>query len=110
MKVEFDGATYLEHVSYNAAGQALLTVLGNNTMTRQAYDPLTGGLLRTRTEKYTLNTSDPNKTIYQPGTSSALRQDDSYISDLIGDTLCHINLLFNSGVNGTWHTQRWLRQ
>lgn len=42
--------TYVEAVGYDARERRILTVTGNGTMTRQAFDDATGRLLRTRTE------------------------------------------------------------
>lgn len=50
--ITLDGTDYVRHVAYNAKGQRTLLAMGNDMMTRYAYDPLTYRLLRIRTEKY----------------------------------------------------------
>ena len=39
--VQLDGTTYIDRIAYNARGQRILMALGNNTMTRYAYDDTT---------------------------------------------------------------------
>ena len=39
--VELDGATFVDHIAYNAKGQRALIAYGNGVMTRYAYDPRT---------------------------------------------------------------------
>ena len=52
-RVELDGATFVEHIAYNAKGQRTLIAYGNGVMTRYAYDPQTFRLCGMRTERYT---------------------------------------------------------
>src|SRR5262249_35909319 len=49
--VELDGAPYVSHMAHNARGQRLLIAYGAGVMTRYAYDPLTFGLARLRSER-----------------------------------------------------------
>ena len=49
-RLDVDGTTYVERLSYNARGQRRLCVLGNGVMTRYAYHPRTFRLARLRSE------------------------------------------------------------
>jgi RHS repeat-associated protein len=49
-KIQLDDAVYVERIAYNARGQRVLIVYGNNVMTRYAYDPKVFRVARLRTE------------------------------------------------------------
>jgi len=58
--VQLDGTTYIDRIAYNAREQRILMALGNNTMTRYAYDDTTFWL---KTEQYSKDNSIPNQVI-----------------------------------------------
>ena len=82
--VQLDGTTYIDRIAYNARGQRILMALGNNTMTRYAYDDTTFWLKRLKTEQYSKDTSIPNQVIYQAQAGTTL-QDYAYQYDLSGN-------------------------
>ena len=96
--VSLDGDVYVEHISYNAAGKRLLMAAGNGQLTRYAYDAYTMMLLRVRNEKFSKDTSDTEKTVYNIVNNK--QQDISYIFDLSGNIRTKFNLKSGSGVNG----------
>jgi RHS repeat-associated protein len=54
-KVLMDGTEIVSNIGYNSRGQRLLIAYGSSRMSRYAYHPINGRLLRYRTEKFTLN-------------------------------------------------------
>ncbi|MCB0482670.1 MAG: DUF3380 domain-containing protein, partial [Flavobacteriales bacterium] len=98
-KVHFDGVNYVEHIAYNAKGQRLLIAMGNEMMTRYAYDPKTFRLSRQKTEKYAISTSG-NEVTYTPQ-SGTTKQDNGYEFDLIGNILKIKHRTTDCGINGT---------
>jgi|GEM_PF-5763668 len=93
--ISLDGTAYVQHIAYNAKGQRILLALGNEVMTRYAYDPLTFRLLRIKSEKYTLNGND-----YQPQ-SGTKRQDTAYVYDLGGNIIKTKERITDCGISGT---------
>ena len=79
--VESEGVltTYVERIAYDAKGQRVLIVYGNNTITRYAYDRLTRRLARLRTEGITV----PTALCYRP--TGPVRQDLAYGYDVAGN-------------------------
>lgn len=90
-KVEFAGTTYVEHLAYNAKGQRLLAVFGNDTMTRYAYDAQTFRLKRQRTETYT------NPTTWTFEGAGSVIQDTAYNYDLGGNIVKTIEARTDAG-------------
>ena len=74
--ITMDSNDYVRHIVYNAKGQRILLAMGNDMMTRYAYDPINYRLLRIKTEKYILS----NHT-YTPQ-SGTKKQDSAYVYDL----------------------------
>jgi RHS repeat-associated protein len=98
-KVNYDGTVYIENIAYNAKGQRLFIALGNNVMTRYAYDPITFRLLRQRSEKYTKSIVGQMYTYaYESGT---VRQDDGFNFDLIGNIMKILTRVADCGINGS---------
>ena len=79
-RVDLDGTSYIKHIAYNAKGQRLLLAMGNDMMTRYAYDPINYRLLRIRSEKY----SELDHT-YSP--DGGVQQDLGYSYDLNGNII-----------------------
>lgn len=97
--INFDGTDYVRHIAYNAKGQAVLTAMGNDMMTRAVYDPLTFRLKRSRTEKYDYTlTGNTHEYDYLSGN---VRQDLVYDYDFVGNILKQTNHTPDSGINGT---------
>jgi hypothetical protein len=94
-KVALEGATYVEHLAYNAKGQRVLIVYGNGVMTRYAYGTETFRLARIRTERYTT----PAVLTYRP--SGAPLQDCAYEYDLAGNIIGLKDRTPASGIPGT---------
>jgi RHS repeat-associated protein len=76
--VTFNGTDYVRHIAYNAKGQRVLLAMGNDMMTRYAYDALTYRLMRTRSEAYTEADDE-----YTP--DGNVQQDLAYLYDLVGN-------------------------
>jgi RHS repeat-associated protein len=91
-----DGATYVEHIAYNAKGQRILISYGNGLMTRYAYDPQTFRLLRMRTESYATPLATPP--VYHPSAASTPLQEFGYVYDLIGNVLSMVDRTPGCGV------------
>lgn len=81
LSITDSGTEHVRHIAYNAKGQRVLLVTGNDVMTRYAYDPVTFRLLRTRSEKYTLAGST-----YTP-INNTNRQDKGFVYDLGGNII-----------------------
>jgi RHS repeat-associated protein len=79
-RVTLDGQDHVRQIAYNAKGQRLLAVYGNNVMTRYAYDPQTFRLARLRSEALASNPAPDT----WAGSGRAL-QDLSYVYDLVGN-------------------------
>jgi RHS repeat-associated protein len=94
-RVELDGATYVEHVAYDAKGQRTLIAYGQGVMTRYAYDPRTVRLARLRTERY----ARVGPFAYRP-TGAAL-QDLAHRYDLAGNVTTIGDRAPVSGIPGT---------
>src|SRR5690606_31873889 len=74
--IAFDGTDYVRHIAYNAKGQRVLLAMGNELMTRYAYDKKNYRLLRIKTEKYEEEDHE-----YEPQ-SGTTKQDSGYAYDL----------------------------
>src|SRR5690606_28775782 len=98
-KVEINTDLFVRQIAYNAKGQRLLIALGNNVMTRYAYDEKTFRLLRQRSEKYT--TTQVGNVVTYAYDSGNVRQDDGYLYDLVGNILGISIRLTDCGVGGT---------
>lgn len=84
-RVDFDGATFVEHIAYNAKGQRALIAYGNGVMTRYAHDAQTFRLARMRSERYII---PPGETFtYHPTAPGLPLQDIAYEYDLTGNML-----------------------
>ncbi len=94
-RVELDGATYVQHIAYNAKGQRTLIVYGNRVMTRYVYDPQTFRLARMRTERYT----QPAPLTYRP-TGTSL-QDFAYRYDVTGNISTILDRTPGGGIPNT---------
>ena len=83
LALKVDSTDYVKEVAYNARGQRILIAMGNNIMTRYAYDPETFRVLRQRSAlyKHSGHTYTPDK---------GIRQDLQYTYDLEG-TITTIN-------------------
>jgi len=77
-KVALDGTEYVKHIAYNAKGQRVLLAMGNNMMTRYAYDDVNYRLLRIRSEKYTISSNTYTA-------NGGVQQDLGYLYDLAGN-------------------------
>jgi RHS repeat-associated protein len=93
--VELDGATFVEHLAYNAKGQRVLIAYGNGVMTRYAYDAVTFRLARLRSERYT----KPAPFTYSP--TGAPLQDFAYKYDLAGNITAIAERTPGSGIANT---------
>lgn len=93
--VKLDGTVYMEHITYNAKRQRILTAFGNGIMTRHTYDPKTFRLSRMRTEHYT----NPAAFTYHPVGSPL--QDFAYAYDLVGNMLTLHDRTLESGILNT---------
>ncbi|MGA9767845.1 MAG: SpvB/TcaC N-terminal domain-containing protein [Blastocatellia bacterium] len=82
-RVELDGATFVEHIAYNARGQRSFIAYGNGLMTRHAYDARTFRLARLRTERY--EKSSGADFTYHPTAPKQPLQDFAYQYDLSGN-------------------------
>ena len=69
--------------------------MGNDMMTRYAYDPLTYRLLRIRTEKY-----EEDDHVYEPQ-SGTTKQDSGYEYDLGGNIVKIKERVTDCGINGS---------
>jgi len=98
-QVDFDGATFVEHIAYNAKGQRGLIAYGNGVMTRHAYEPETFRLSRMRTERYTKTTG--SEFTYHRSSSKQPQQDFSYEYDLAGNITALRDRTPDSGIPGT---------
>jgi len=93
--ITLDGTDYVRHVAYNAKGQRTLLAMGNDMMTRYAYDPLNYRLLRIRTEKY-----EEDDHVYEPQ-SGTTKQDIGYEYDLGGNIVKIKERVTDCGINGS---------
>lgn len=93
--VSVDGTAMISWIARNAQRQRILTVYGNGTMNRRAYDPLTHGLRRLRSEAF----SQPQPSHYH-GTGPAL-QDSAYAVDKVGNVLWQYDRFPSCGIPGT---------
>lgn len=84
-RVSLDGATYVEHIAYNAKGQRTLIAYGNGVLTAQAYDPETFRLKRLWTGRYTK--PGGAELTYRPAMADRPLQDFAYEYDLAGNIL-----------------------
>jgi len=89
--VVFDGTTYVDHIAYNARGQRLMITLGNDIMTRYAYDNKTFRLARICSERY-------QKTGWLYSPDGGVKQDTAYNYDLAGNIISTNDESPNSGV------------
>lgn len=80
--IRLDSDAYVQQIAYNARGQRVLIVYGNQVMTRYCYDPETFRLKRLRTERFD---SVPGSYSWQGG--AAPLQDYTYAYDLMGNIL-----------------------
>ncbi|AMC99899.1 SpvB/TcaC N-terminal domain-containing protein [Halomonas chromatireducens] len=103
-KVSLDGDTYVAHIAYNARGQRVLAVWGNDVMTRYAYDPYTFRLARLRSERYRKASPD---TFAGHG---APLQDFTYRYDLAGNVESIAERTPNAGIADTSEGRDRLRR
>jgi RHS repeat-associated protein len=82
--VQFDEATYVERIAYNARGQRNFIAYGNGVITRCAYDAKTFRLARMRTERFAA-ASTQNEVVYN--IQGNVLQDLAYEYDLAGNVL-----------------------
>ncbi|NOT57510.1 MAG: hypothetical protein HOP18_23135 [Deltaproteobacteria bacterium] len=94
-RVALDGATFVEHIAYNAKGQRTLIAYGNGVMTRYASDPQTLRLTRLRTERYIKT----DTLTYHP--TGAPLQDFAYRYDLAGNIVAIHDRTPESGIPNT---------
>ncbi|MEV8376007.1 SpvB/TcaC N-terminal domain-containing protein [Kribbella sp. NPDC056861] len=87
--------TYVERIAYDAKGQRLLIVHGNQTITRYSYDPQTRHLARLRTQRVAV----PGELVYRP-TGPAL-QDLAHQYDVSGNVLRISDRTPGCGIPGT---------
>ncbi len=90
-----DGNALLRWASHNAWGRRIVTVYANGLLTRQAHEPLTRGLRRVRSERYT----ETSPGTYAP--SGSPLQDIGYEKDLAGNILVQRMREPGAGVPGT---------
>jgi YD repeat-containing protein len=76
--IDLDGTAYVRHIAYNAKGKRILLVMGNDMMTRYAYDDKNYRLLRISSEKY-----EEDDGTYTP--DGGVQQDLGYLYDLVGN-------------------------
>ncbi len=98
-KVSYDGEEYVSEISYNAKGQRILLALGNDTMTRYAYDEKTFRLKRQRTEKFTK--TQVYQTITYTPQSGTNKEDTGYDYDLAGNILKILERRTDCGITGS---------
>ena len=85
---------YVRHIAYNAKGQRVLLAMGNDMMTRYAYDPFNFRLLRIRSERY----AEEDHTYTPDGN---VQQDLGYLYDVGGNIIgIRDKAPATSGVNG----------
>ncbi len=96
-KVELDGDPYVEHIAYNAKGQRVLIVYGNDTMTRYAYDSETHRLQRLRTDRVQETVANTFEGLGSP------LQDVAYQYDLAGNMVSLEERAPNSGIANQPH-------
>jgi RHS repeat-associated protein len=94
-RVELEGDAIVDRIAYNAKGQPTLIALGNDVMTRYAYEPTTSRLVRLRSEGYVR----PNQLNYQA--SGAPLQDLAYEHDLVGNITLIRDRAPGSGIPGS---------
>lgn len=99
-QVTVDDTVYVERIAYDARAHRVLIAYGNGIMTRQAYDPRTFRLARTRTESYTLG----GPAMYVP--RGPVLADIGYDYDLAGNVLTIRDRTPGSGIIAT----RWPRR
>ena len=95
VRVELDGATFVERIAYNARGQRTLVAYGNGTMTRYAYDAKTFRPTRLRSERFIRS----SPLTFRP--SGAALQDLAYDYDLVGNIMAIRDRAPESGVPNT---------
>ena len=93
--VAVDGTSYVERIAYDATGQRLLIVHGNQTMTRCTYDPRTRRLTRLRTHGVVV----PAELVYRA--AGPVLQDVSHQYDLAGNVLMISDRTPGCGLAGT---------
>ena len=98
--IKLDDTEYVKHIAYNAKGQRILIVYGNNIMTRYAYDQKTFRLSRMRSEVYNFNIDNNlgRITFSSTGTQSNTFQDFAYDYDHVGNILSIHDCTPGSGI------------
>jgi RHS repeat-associated protein len=92
---ELDGATFVQHIAYNASGTRTLVAYGNGVMTRYAYDSKTFALVRRRSERY----ARPGAHRYRP--QGPVVEDVAYRHDLVGNVQMIRNRTPQCGIPNT---------
>ena len=93
--IAFAGTEHVRHIAYNAKGQRVLMAMGNDMMTRYAYDPITFRLQRIKTERF-IEASGT----YTPQ-SGTTKQDTAYEYDLGGNIIKIKERVSECGIVGT---------
>jgi RHS repeat-associated protein len=100
-RVVLDGDVFVEHIAYSARGQRILTVYGNGTMTRHAYDRQTARLVRLRTDRCTTIDALTYRRQGNP------LQDFGYVNDLVGNVIRITDLTPGCGVRNNAEAARF---
>jgi RHS repeat-associated protein len=108
--VALDDAEYVKHIGYNARGQRVLVVYGNDVMARYVYESHTFRLARLRTERsaYSLDAVANTQTW---GGDGQVLQDFTYSYDLAGNITAIDERTPNCGIGNSQHGRdRLLRE
>ncbi|HVH12413.1 MAG TPA: hypothetical protein VM759_05145, partial [Longimicrobium sp.] len=104
--VRLDGVPYVEHIACNARGDRTLVAYGNGVMTRCAYDPRTGRLVRLRSERYVRPSAWTFRPAPRAGEAHVL-QDVSHVYDLEGNPVRVTDRTPGCGVRGNPEAAAW---
>jgi RHS repeat-associated protein len=103
-RVALDGATFVEHIAYNAKGQRTFVALANGVMSLYAYDPHTLRLARVVSTAYVkpdVHTFRPKALTTNEDRAAHLHQDFTYEYDLVGNLMTLRDRTPGSGVPKT---------